>query len=512
MFGGQGRKGYRGVKSDVTLLSGLRPDDDSGSLREEEFFVFQQLIDQSNDALFILDPPSGRIIYANQKASDQLGYTRQELRDLRVNDYAGNVADLPAWQILIRRLRDEDSVVVETLQTCKDGSTVPVEANIKLVNTGNWEFVISVARDISRRKAAENALIEEHQKQEALIAAMSDGVTMQDTDFRIIYQSKVHQQKQGNHLGEFCYQAYRGLNQICEGCLLAKAFDDGKTHRRETKAMTAEGPFYMEVVCTPLTDAQGHITSGIEVVRDITERKKVEQMKEDMLSSVSHEMRTPLTAMIGFTEFLLNNEVDKEQRNDYLQTILKESERLQDLIDNLLNLQHLRSGRRLAKVGPMSVGELLDDLARLFEKRSGRQRLAIECQPVLPSLEADREMLHIALKNLLDNAFKYAPDGDTVTLRATLQGNDMLFSVTDEGPGIPGEEQQRIFDRFYRADFPVRSVIHGTGIGLALVHEIANAHGGRVWVESRPGCGSTFHLSLPALVLGGDSAGIAEPN
>jgi len=482
----------------ANALAGIVPFLDGDNALDESLLLFQQLIDQSNDALFIIDPVTSNLLYSNQKASEHLGYSREELRNLRVIDYAGNIESLEAWQALVIRLQSESFALVETVQTRKDGSTVPVEANIKLIHVGEKAFIVSVVRDLTRRKAAEDALLSERLKQEALIGAMSDGVTMQDTDFRIIYQSEVHRRKQGSHLGELCYQAYRGLDQVCDGCLLVKAFADGQTHCRETTVTTESGPFYMEVICTPLTDAKGKITAGIEVVRDITERKKLEQMKEEMLSSVSHEMRTPVTAIHGFIELLLENELQRAQQTDYLKTMHKESVRLQGLIDNLLILQQLRSGREHICTSSVPIPGLLEEVRKTVESALNQHTLVVECADQALMIEADWDKLKLALVNLVDNALKYSHAGSTVNLRVELEADEVRFSVIDEGPGIRFEEQPHIFERFYRGQSPCHHHTAGTGIGLALVSEIASAHGGKVGVNSQPGRGSTFSLHLPA--------------
>jgi len=464
---------------------------------ENELQLFQQLIDQTNDVLFIIDPSTGNLVYANQKASDHLGYSREELLSLRTADYAGNIGHPNDWQLMVQHLHRESFALVETLHTRKDGGTIPVEANIKLARVGQRDYVISVVRDLTRRKAAENALIAEKNKQEALIEAMSDGVTMQDTSFRILYQSRVHQQKQGNHLGEICYKAYRGLDDICDGCLLVKAFADGETHRRETMVMTDNGPFYMEVICTPLKDAAGRITAGIEVVRDITERKKVEQMKEEVLASVGHEMRTPVTALLGFTELLLEGNISREQEADYLKTMLKESMRLQQLIDNLMLLQQLRAGKERCSRSSVPLTGLIDEVLKATDPIRNRHVFRVDSAGAPQVIEADWDKLKLALINLIDNAIKFSPPQSTVSLNVQQKDNRIVFAVHDTGPGIPLALQSQIFDRFYRFDATGHHDTGGTGIGLALVKEIASAHQGRVWVESRPGHGSTFYLQIP---------------
>lgn len=235
----------------------------------------------------------------------------------------------------------------------------------------------------------------------------------------------------------------------------------------------------------------------VAIVRDITERQKIETLKDEMLSSVSHEMRTPLTAMLGFAEYLLENEVGEVERRDYLGIILKESERLKGLIDNLLTLQRLRAGFGRANFGPVAVTRLLQEVAGTFAMSGGQQRLRLECPKELPPLYADQVQLVQALENLVGNALKYSPAPAPVTLGVRREEKGVTFWVLDQGPGIPEPLQEQIFDRFFRIDFDDGRRVGGTGLGLPLVKEIARVHQGRAWVESRRGEGSRFCLFIP---------------
>ena len=185
------------------------------------------------------------------------------------------------------------------------------------------------------------------------------------------------------------------------------------------------------------------------VAQDISERKKIDQMKDEMLSAVSHEMSTPLTAMIGFTEFMLDNEVEAEQQQEFLEIILKESERLKGLIDNLLSLQRMRAGVGCINFTLIDVPALFDELGRLFEKYSSKHSIRIECAPSLPRLQADPLCLQQALENLLSNAIKYSPEGGIITLSARHAQGRVVFAVKDEGAGIPAHVCEQIFDRFF---------------------------------------------------------------
>lgn len=240
----------------------------------------------------------------------------------------------------------------------------------------------------------------------------------------------------------------------------------------------------------------------LQIGVDISERKEIEQMKDEMISAVSHEMRTPLTAMLGFTEYLQENEVDPAQLKNYLNTIHKETERLKDLIGNFLDLQQIHAKMTTYRMRAVDVCLLINDAAGLFALDSCGERLIVKCPADLPPVKGDEARLHQVLTNIISNAIKYSPPDCRVTIGAETVGDQVVMWVQDEGNGIPPELQEKIFEKFYRIDNSDRRQMGGTGLGLALVREIVTAHGGRVWVKSEVGKGSTFFISLPSVPSG----------
>ena len=241
----------------------------------------------------------------------------------------------------------------------------------------------------------------------------------------------------------------------------------------------------------------------MEIAFDISERKEIERIKDEMISAVSHEMRTPLTAMLGYTEFILDNPVPPEEQQVYLRTVYHETERLNELIGNFLDLQRMKMHPEPFATAPLAVDMLLNDACALFGVTGRQHRITIRCEPDLPRVRGNAGQLHQVLVNLLSNAIKYSPHGSNITLGAQRDGDSVIIWVKDEGGGIPVELREKVFERFYRIDNTDRRMVGGTGLGLALVREIVAAHGGRVWVESNGGKGCIFHVSLPAVTGNG---------
>ncbi len=254
----------------------------------------------------------------------------------------------------------------------------------------------------------------------------------------------------------------------------------------------------VEITAVVLRDMEGNSRSYTYIMRNIFERKEIERMKDEMISAVSHEMRTPLTAMMGFTEFLLENRVDEALLKEYLTTIHDETERLKELITSFLDLQRMKAKQVVYCFQLLEVQPLLEESAGLFAKASRIHRIVVEPAPDLPRVVGNDVGLRQVLNNLLSNAVKYSPKGGEITVGARRENDSVIIWVRDQGIGIQPELLERIFDRFYQVEGGIRRTYGGTGLGLALVRGIVLAHNGRVWAESTPGKGSTFYVSLPA--------------
>lgn len=231
--------------------------------------------------------------------------------------------------------------------------------------------------------------------------------------------------------------------------------------------------------------------------REVAERKRAEQLKDELVSTVSHELRTPLASLRGFTELLLHREFPRERQQEFLRIIHEESLRLGRLIDNFLDLQRMEAGRQPYELVATDLASLLHEAVTLFGLHSSRHRIVVEVEDALPMVRADGDRIRQVLANLLSNAVKFSPDGGEVRVRARCEGARVVVSVSDRGIGIEPEALDGLFRKFHRLPNAEAHGIGGTGLGLALVREIVEAHGGRVEVASRLGEGSTFGFALP---------------
>jgi len=248
-----------------------------------------------------------------------------------------------------------------------------------------------------------------------------------------------------------------------------------------------------------LRDESGIIVSLLSLAQDITERQQAERLKDELVSTVSHELRTPLTSLRGFAELMLTREFSPEKQRQFLTVIHQESSRLTDLINDFLDLQRMESGKQIYNFTTISLEPLIRDALSVFTSMPGKHAFTLDFTDELPLVHVDAVRLRQVLTNLLSNAVKYSPQGGVISVGSRTDRAFITVWVTDQGIGIPPEVQPQLFSKFFRVNNQDTRSIGGTGLGLALVKEIIEAHNGQVWVKSVLGQGSTFFFSLPSV-------------
>ena len=237
----------------------------------------------------------------------------------------------------------------------------------------------------------------------------------------------------------------------------------------------------------------------VATLTDVTRQHELQQTKNDVIALVSHEMRTPLTAIQGMTELLAHYDMDPERRKEISAAINEEVKRLTSMITEYLDITRLESGATVVRKTPVKVEGILQRLVLLVGPEAAQQdiRLTLKIDASLPVLVADADLLSRAVENLVSNAIKYSPAGTQVTIGAARERDAIVISVTDQGYGIPEADLARVFEKFYRVPRVEDAGVPGTGLGLALVREIAELHGGTATVTSQVNVGSTFALRIP---------------
>jgi signal transduction histidine kinase len=239
-----------------------------------------------------------------------------------------------------------------------------------------------------------------------------------------------------------------------------------------------------------------------ELQRRAGERDRLEQLKDEFVLTASHELRSPLTSVQGFAELLmLEREKLSPRQAKTVEIILDSTRHLVRLLNDLLDLARSNAGRLTIKPVPTEVGVLVEDAVRTMRGQTvaREQDLREEVAPGLPRVEADRDRIRQVLVNLLTNANEYCPEGASICVRASRIDDDVEIAVIDDGPGIPEDQLEQVFDRFTRGDAGLTQRVGGTGLGLAISKSLVELHGGTIAAESIPGDGSTFRMRLPAI-------------
>ena len=275
------------------------------------------------------------------------------------------------------------------------------------------------------------------------------------------------------------------------------AFDHGGPARSE---LTLDGS-QIELHAVATRNDAGEVTGALVLFHDITDLKKMDQVRRDFVANVSHELRTPLSILRGYIETLMDNpKTSPEEFSRILGVMERHSKRLDLLAEDLLTLAQLESANPNLQLGNVDLSNLFGEVIRDWEKRLATKQLSVivDVPPDMPTVRADRVRLEEALYNLLDNAVKYSSEHGEIRLMARQRDNEIVLKVSDNGIGISKEDLPRIFERFYRAD-KARSPdnVRGTGLGLAIVKHVAQLHGGRVEAESELEKGTTIRLVLP---------------
>ncbi len=263
----------------------------------------------------------------------------------------------------------------------------------------------------------------------------------------------------------------------------------------------------LQVLSAPTRDTLGQLTGRLWVLSDVTRERESERLKSEFISVVSHELRTPLTSILGYTELLLAREFAPDEQREFVKTVYNEANHLSQIVEDLLGISRLEAGKVKLNQWVVSLRQLIGEMtAQLNHHLSTRHRMVIHLPNQLPPAYVDRDKVKQILFNLLTNAAKYSPRGGEISLAveeaAELppdhpSGKWLCVSVRDQGIGIAPEDLPRIWERFYRVDNTNTRRIGGTGLGLAITRALVELHGGRIWVESTAGKGSTFFFTLP---------------
>ncbi|MHB8513681.1 MAG: sensor histidine kinase [Actinomycetota bacterium] len=338
---------------------------------------------------------------------------------------------------------------------------------------------------------------------DAVMQSMSDALIATDAKGVVVTANRSAQQMLGIEVDAMIG---RRLSDVLSGSdSQGKPIVQAAMHSSSASATLHRGQARIPVAITsaPLREADGESSGRVIVLRDISTEVQAERMKSEFLSNVSHELRTPLTPIKGYTEILKRKNVSKEKAESFLDGILESTERLERIVEILVDFAAMEAGRLKPRTEPVAVKPLVETLVKRWRERTSGA-FAIKVPAKLPTVNADPRLLSKSIDELIDNAVKFSPNGPKVEIEATLVTNGskkspsaIRIAVRDHGVGIDSDKMPSLFQDFYQVDGSETREFGGLGLGLAYVKRIASVHGGDVDAESKPGKGSVFSLVLP---------------
>ncbi|MGE5391048.1 MAG: ATP-binding protein [Deltaproteobacteria bacterium] len=326
-----------------------------------------------------------------------------------------------------------------------------------------------------------------------------NGILMVAADGRVTYANPVAMTVLGSDkriIGRKHFEAVANYDLLT---IIDQVRKDGFPYKGELVLNNLGGKI-IEVHAVPISETEGFVPAGVLLVlNDITELKRLEQVRKDFIANISHELKTPVANISGFAETLLSEQSENEHVHEFSSIIYDESQRLRRLIDSLIKLSNLETGTPELNLVEVDARDLVNEVVRVALKRNEKRGLKIESilpdKPVM--IKVDRDSIVQVLINLMKNAIAYNLDNKPI--RVELSDNDagIRISVQDQGEGIPESDIKRIFERFYRVDKTRSRKTGGTGLGLSIAKHLVENHGGEVGVDSRLGIGSTFFFTIP---------------
>ena len=484
---------------------------------------YHLLFDSNPHPVWVYDLQTLAILAVNHSAIRNYGYSREEFLSLTIKDIRPP-EDVPALVADTEKAPPGTETASVWTHRKKNGTLIDVEITSHPLIYAGRNARLVVATDITTRKKAEEALRQSEERFRLLVSEVADyAILMLDPDGHIVSWNAGAERIKGYQAQEILGQHFSRFYPTEEVERGKPAFElkvAGERGRFEDEGwrLRKDGSrFWANVVITALRDATGCLRGFGKVTRDITEHKRNEELlmrakeeaerassfKDQFLSTMSHELRTPLNAVLGFSDLLADERYgplnDRQQR--YVSHIHSGGKHLLRLISDILDLSKIEAGRmELAREDLTVVSAFVEVISALYplaEKKS--QALLQHVEPNL-HVHADAMRFKQVLTNLVGNAIKFTPEGGRIEVAARQTDDQVRIEVRDNGPGIPPEQQQRIFEAFVRLA-QTGSAAEGTGLGLAISARLVELHGSKLGIESRPGEGTCFYFSLPLVAI-----------
>lgn len=464
---------------------------------------YRRLFESAKDGILILNAQTGMIVDVNPFLIRLLGLSHKILLGKKVWEL-GFFKDIVASQDKFIELQQKQYIRYEdiALRTA-DGRRIDVEFVSNVYQVDHLKVIQCNIRDITERKRAEKALLENEEKFRSVAETAKDAIVSANSRGKIIYLNKGAEMIFGYTVSEAVDKPLTILmpKQLRESHLsgFSRFLTTGKPHAiGKTIEMTGikknGDEFPIELSLANWTVGNENFFTAI--IRDITERKNLDQRKDDFITIAGHELRTPVSAIKIINQILHDMLADNPQVLEYLEKIDRQTTLQANLINDLLNVSKIQTGKLEIRRETFKPQDLVKEVVENMQKTVKTHKLIIRGN-IHGKIFADREKIGQVLTNFCSNAIKFSPEGKKVIFKLNDSKKDIVVGVKDNGIGISKEHKNRVFERFYRVYGSGNKTFPGLGMGLYISYQIIKLHNGKTWFESKPGKGSTFYFSLP---------------
>lgn len=474
--------------------------------REEEIAAsekhYSALVRNLADAVFKIK--EGRVVWCNERVQEIYGYTADELMNKDASFFYPSGLDPSAFSGNVSASIQRDGFFYGSAKVSrKDGVLIDIEYAIAWIPDSDPVELVAVARDVTLRKQMEEALRRSEATYRTLVESSPDGILSVDSHINVVDCNGGVCRLLGYSREEIRGRDFRDLlegtvpgtlsayySELLENGLLETEFE---FKRRDGQRM----PVWAKVV--GIRDESGNLTRALVYIRDMAERKKLEQLKDEFIGLVSHELRSPLTVIMGSVNTALSegDRLSREEMRQLLQDAAYETESLSHILGNLLELSRAQANSLHLVMEPVNVRTVIRNMVDRIRRQSSTHRFVVDLPRNIPLIQGDELRLERILHNLLENAVKYSPDGGIIRVFTRVEKDHLVIGVSDRGIGISLHDQSKLFVPFSRLEDQRLTGVKGAGLGLLVCRRLVEAHGGQIWVESEPGKGSTFYFTLP---------------
>lgn len=465
----------------------------------------QTVFETVGAGIMVLDP-QGRVISCNQK-----------IRDLMLSDDLACHGKKCRQQFCGQHPDDQRCIFAAVMQNRREqrfsdwsfkGRSFDVIGRPMFDEAGDITHVVLAYHDVSARRDAEAALLaalqetqETNAKINGILRSAADGILVTDAAGRVVLINRRAEELLG--LASVEENPVQGIEQIDHSELVELL---RQAPRREQELLSRDLGFTAgsslrtcQARITVIKSQQDEFNGCITLLHDVTEQRTIDRMKDEFVSTAAHELRTPLATIIGYADLLqMDNSYTPEQQAEFLQQIQSKAERLGEIVSDLLDISRIESGEGVnLDLRPLRLDKLCEEVVRGLRLQSPGHNFVLDFPPAdVAVVTADRYAMVQILENLLSNAVKYSPAGGEIRISCRVRKGRCILAVSDQGIGMTADQQERVFDKFYRAD-ATNTAIPGTGLGMTIVRHLVEAQSGQVSIDSTFGRGTTVTVSLP---------------